>query len=132
LRRALIAAALIVGIPLLAYDVYFYVSGEWERFPIHTVTSRSRKWTAQLHFLSEGDSVPYGQQLVIYPAWSPLGRRWSTVLFRGSCTGISSLEWRTESELVLSCEEIGALEIQLQAYKDVRIEYALLARKDAA
>jgi hypothetical protein len=40
--------------------------------------------------------------------------------------------WLTDSELVLSCGIIDEVEIQRRGHKDVRIEYVIIERKDAA
>ena len=127
LKVLLLGAAILaaLGVAGLAYmeDRIF-------RAPIHVAVSPSGRWTAQLHRLRENDPVPYGDRLVLYPAWSPLGRWWSTVLYQGSCANGSSLAWRSDTELVLSCGTIDRIQIQETKHEQLRIEYVRTLRRD--
>lgn len=118
-RRVAVA---VIAIGLACSGLYLWVA-ELEHVVIHASRSPGGEREALLHTLGEGDSIPYGTQLVVYSALNPLGKYLADPLFRGYCNGPSDLFWESDATLVLRCGSYEGVELRRDSYRGVTVRY---------
>lgn len=119
-RRALIGVAVLGSFLLGALWLFLE---KLDHGILAQASSPSGDRVAVLHFLGEGESPGYGQQLVIRRRWVPMKEVFGEPIFRGYCKSPSSLRWTSETEFELRCSSYEEVELKRETFEGVRVTY---------
>jgi hypothetical protein len=98
-RKAIIGSVLIAGIAILIVFFFKVIM----RPVLQIVDSPTSTYTARLFRLyDEGGPAPYGEEVTLSSAGSPLGRFTGATLWIGYCPN-GRISWNSASELELFC-----------------------------
>lgn len=116
----MIVAMLVVIIIYGAYAIW-----SLEHVKHITAISPSKKMTAAVILLGEGGDPPYCESIVIYPTSSLFGALTGEEIYRGYCEGKTSLLWKGDRELEVSCGAYKKAKVQKRESEGLRISYVV-------
>ena len=98
-------------------------------YPLDWTTVASKRspddgWTAyHVRSRSEAGAAPYGDHLVLAPAYWPFGRYYGELVFAGYCSDELVFHWVGAHQLRLECTAEKVIKM-VDAYKEIRIQHA--------
>lgn len=93
----------------------------------HQAGSPAGRYMAEVSYLSEGDTPPYGQAVLLRPADNPFKFLTRTRVFSGYCESVPILKWLDDQKLEVHCTNPTQVAVRTSSYRDVTISYQTTA-----